>query len=75
MANTKGQTIMNTLRARLIERGSNIDDWARSHGYKEGTARRIIVRFAGKDKRPQADSLSRQIIDAIEAETGVQVCG
>jgi hypothetical protein len=75
MANEKEQAIMNTLRARLIERGSNIDDWARSHGHKEGTVRRIISRFVGKDKRPQADTLSRQIIDDIEADTGVQICG
>ena len=75
MVNTKKHVILNTMRARLIERGSNIDDWARSHGYKEANVRTIIGRFAGKDKRPQADSLSRQIIDAIEAETGVQICG
>jgi hypothetical protein len=75
MEKSKKQTIINTLRARLIERGSNIDDWARSHGCKGGTARRIISRFAGKDKRPRANSLSHQIIDALESETGVQIYG
>jgi hypothetical protein len=75
MAKTKEQTVMNNIRARLIEQGSNIDDWARSHGYKEGNVRSIIIRFAGKDKKPQAGTISQQIISAIEAETGVKVCG
>lgn len=71
---TRTQTIRNSLRARLIERGTSIDGWAREHGYLEGVVPKIISRYIGTNKRPSgAQSLA--IIEALEAETGIKICG
>ena len=65
----------NFIRARLIEQGTNLDAWAREHGYKERTVSKVISRFIGNDGKPPEGSISREIIDALEADTGVRICG
>lgn len=65
----------NFIRARLIERGTNLDAWARSRGFKERSVSTIITRYIGSDSKPPEGSISREIIDALEADTGVRICG
>jgi hypothetical protein len=72
---SKKQTTKNLIRARLIEQGTNTQRWAAERGYKEGVVGKIIDRFAGLDERPRPGTQSRQIIDDLEADTGVRICG
>ena len=71
---TGNQTIRNRIRARLIEKGMSLDSWARAHGYLEGVVPSTVSRYCGKDKRPIGKQ-AREIIEALEAETGVKICG
>ncbi len=71
---SRSQTIRNSLRARLIERGMSIDSWAREHGYLQGVVPKIISRYVGRDKRPNRGQ-SLEIIKALEDETGIKICG
>ena len=66
--------IRNILRAKLLEKGSSLSSWERSKGYPDGVVRMVVSRFAGKDKRPNRGQ-SLCIIEALELETGVKICG
>ena len=70
----KGEGVRNLLRARLLEKGISLSDWERSKGYPDGVVRMVVSRFAGKDKRPNRGQ-SLCIIEALELETGVKICG
>jgi hypothetical protein len=52
----------------------SIDGWARTHGYLNGVVPKIISRYIGKGKRPNGGK-SLEIIEALEAETGIKICG
>lgn len=69
------QTMRNLLRARLLEKkGLSIDEWEKTHGYAKGVVHKIISRFIGQPKRPCGE-ISLSIIEALEQETGVKICG
>jgi hypothetical protein len=68
------KTIFNTVRARLIEKNTNINDWARRNGFSPGVAQEILRRHCGRTTRPTGPR-AKEIISAIERETGVNVCG
>lgn len=68
----KGEGVRNLLRARLLEKGFSLSTWEREKGYNG--VRTMIYRFAGKDKRPWGKQ-ARAIIEALESETGIKICG
>lgn len=43
----------NQIHARLIERGSNFEQWAKANGYKPRTVTQSVKRWAGADTLPQ----------------------
>lgn len=68
------KTTRNFIRARLLERDFTISNWEKTHGYAKGVVPKIISRFAGQEKRP-GKGVSLSIIEQLEAETGVIICG
>ena len=64
----------NLLRAKLLEKGFSLTSWERAQGFSNGIVRVAVSRFAGKDKRPRGQQ-TRKIIEALEAETGIKICG
>lgn len=68
------KTIRNYVRARLLEKNQTITTWEEVHGYAKGVVPKIISRFAGQEKRP-GKGVSLSIIEQLEAETGVKICG
>ena len=67
-------TTRNSLRAKLLEKGLSLTAWEREKGYGNGVVRVVVSRFAGKDARPNGGQ-SLEIIEALEAETGIRICG
>jgi hypothetical protein len=68
------KTIFNAVRARLIEKNTNINDWARHNGFSPGVAQEILRRHCGRSTRPTGPR-AKEIISAVGAETGIQICG
>jgi len=62
------------VRSILLKKGETVADWARKHGYNPTCAARYLLRWGGKDKRPRGTQ-TREIIEALEAETGIRICG
>ncbi len=71
---TQDATIRNFLRANLLQQGKTISSWARERGLAVSFVTKIISRFAGTEKRPSRGQ-SLEIIEALEAETGIKICG
>ena len=69
---TQFDTIKNAVRAKLLLKGFSLSAWERAKGYNG--VRMTIYRFAGKDKRPRGKQ-ARAIIEALESETGIKICG
>ncbi len=67
-------TTRNSLRAKLLEKGLSLTAWGRRKGYGDGVVRVVVSRFAGKNTRPGRGQ-SLEIIEALEAETGIKICG
>ena len=69
---------MNATRERMKmlmrEKGLTIEGWARSQGINEGIASKVVSRYVGKERRPSGVTGIR-IIEGLEAETGVKLCG
>lgn len=72
---SESTTTRNLLRARLMEKGTSIERWGRDHGYIHGVTHRVVCRFIGKAKRPRENTDSERIINGLEAETGIKICG
>ena len=72
---SQSTTIRNLLRARLIEKGMNIEKWGRENGYTRGVVQQILSRYAGKPKRPSEPSQTCDIITGLEKYTGIKICG
>jgi hypothetical protein len=68
------QAIRNQIRSRLIADGTNLNKWARDHGFIHGSVSSVISRYAGGEKRPNSP-LEKKIIEDLEEATGVRVCG
>ncbi len=64
----------NSIRAHLLLNGMTISEWARKNNYRENLVTGLISRFAGKEGRPQK-GLSLEVIEKLEAETGIKICG
>ena len=62
------------VRGVLLKKGETIADWARKHRYNPTSVSRYLLRWSGKDKRPRGQQ-TREIIEALELETGVRICG
>ena len=71
---TQAETIRTRIRARLLDKGISLSSWERTKGYTDGFVRKVVSRFAGIDKRPQKGK-TLAIIEALELETGVKICG
>jgi hypothetical protein len=67
------QEIRNKIRSRLIADGTNLNKWARDHGFIHGSVSSVISRYAGGGKMPNGH-LEVKIIKALEADTGVKIC-
>lgn len=62
------------IRAKLLEKGITLTDWARNKGYSQRTVYQTLWRFADTDKRPSS-GISLAIIEKLESETGIKICG
>lgn len=58
----------------LLKKGEMVADWARRKGYDPTCASWYLLRWGGKKKRPRGRQ-TREIIEALEIETGVKICG
>jgi hypothetical protein len=61
------------IRARLLAKGMTINEWARRRGFAFGTVPKIVGRYKGKPAPPPGTK-AREVIDALEMETGVTIC-
>jgi hypothetical protein len=50
-----------------------INEWARRRGFVFGTVPKIVSRYSGKEK-PPVGTKAREVIEALEKETGVRIC-
>ena len=66
--------VYNKIRGKLIEKGSNVKAWAKEKGFSPEATKVVLYRYCGRNYRPSGPK-SKEIIEAIEAETGVRVCG
>ena len=64
----------NSIRGLLLLKGMTVSGWARKNCYRENLVTGLISRFAGKSNRPHK-GLSLEIIEKLEAETGIKICG
>ena len=55
-------------------RGLTLAAWAEANGFGYSAVMQVLHRFAGSEKRPQG-ALGRAIIEGLEAETGLVICG
>ena len=62
------------VRAFLLKEGETIAGWARKHGYNPVHAARYLGRWSGKANRPRG-AQTRTIIEALEKDTGIKICG
>ena len=62
------------VRAVLLKKGETIAGWARKHGYNPVHAARYLVRWSGREGRPRGPQ-TRTIIEALEKDTGIKICG
>lgn len=70
------ETSRHIVRARLLEEtGASLRRWARDHDYAEGVIGKVLSRFLGKPYRPTPGTMSLAIIEGLEADTGLTLCG
>lgn len=62
------------VRGALMKKGETIADWARRSGFNPIFASRYLLRWGGKKGRPRGEK-TRAVIEALEAETGIRICG
>ena len=62
------------MRGLLLLKGKTLSEWAREHEYPIHLVVMAMNRFVGRDKRPRR-GLTRKIIEALEQETGMRLCG
>lgn len=62
------------VRGVLLKKGETVADWARRKGYDPTCASRYLLRWGGRNKRPRGRQ-TREIIEALESETGIKICG
>lgn len=53
----------NQVHARLIEQGSNFEQWALANGYKPRTVTQAVTRWAGKNRLPQGRLTFRILLE------------
>lgn len=59
---------INQVRSKLLMRGwYSVSEWARAHGYKDGTVRRAIYDWGERDNTPLG-GINRQIIADLRKE-------
>lgn len=62
------------VRSALLKNGETVADWARKHGYAPMHVNRYLTRWSGKNKRPFGIQ-TKEIIETLEQETGIKICG
>ena len=67
-------SINQRIRSKLLERGLSLTEWARIEAYNPKTVSQTLWRYAGKDKGPER-GIALSIIERLEAETGIKICG
>ena len=72
--NREGAHIRHKVRANLVGKGMSLQEWARRNNFTPDVARQVVYRHCGRATRPTGPK-AKVIIAAIEAETGVKVCG
>ncbi len=68
-------TIRNLVRGKLLLQGKTLHAWATDRGFSPKVAARMFARFAGESKRPKAGTKSLAVIEALEKDTGIKICG
>ena len=68
-------TMRNQVRGLLIMQGKSLRSWAKENGYPYGNVGKIVERFAGNGRRPRIGSRSLEVIEALERDTGIRICG
>lgn len=71
---TEGEAVMkkNQVHARLIEQGSNFEQWALANGYKPRTVTQAVTRWAGKKHLPQG-RLTFRILQELSRDIGQEI--
>lgn len=62
------------VRAVLLKEGKSIAGWAREYGFNPVHAARYLLRWSDREKRPRGHQ-TRTIIEALEKDTGIKICG
>lgn len=62
------------IRASLLWKGMTLTEWATMNGFKPRTLSQVLWRYGGKNDRPQTGQ-ALAMIEALEAETGIKICG
>jgi len=63
-----------SVRASLMAKGFSLAGWARLQGYDPVSVPKYLRRWAGRQKRPIGVQ-TRAIIEALEQDTGIKICG
>ena len=62
------------MKAFLLKKEKTIAGWAKKHGYNPVHVVRYLGRWSGRANRPRG-AQTRAIIEALEKDTGIKICG
>lgn len=62
------------IRSQLLGFGFTLADWSRRKGFKPATVQQTLWRYAGKSDGPKR-GIALSIINQLEFETGIKICG
>lgn len=68
------RSIRNHVRAELARKGFSLRKWSCEHGWTPGLVSGVYFRYLGKDVRPRGGK-STEVLEALEAATGICICG
>ena len=57
------------IRARLLENGLTLREFARKHGFKYETVQKVIARYSGKPDATPRGAITREIISTFQQYT------
>lgn len=66
----------NCLRGELLKKkGLSMRGWAQRHGLKPNAAQIAIYRAIDQNRRPRKGSKALAILEELEADLGIKICG
>ena len=67
--------VMSKVRNALERRGWTLTQWARENGFNENSVYVFLKRWSGRNRRPRSGFLTQKVIEALERDTEVRICG